>query len=139
MRYTPFLLFLGLLAGCGFSPTAPDDRLPVELQFGVFRVAALAPFFAQGADGSVLIGGTFQTPCSPYEATAQATLEGSTVVLRVIGRNENDCPQDVVASVLYDAVVRDLSPGDYRVRIVHEWTDVNWPYITAFETDITVR
>ena len=76
---------------------------------------------------------------SPYAATAQATWEGSTLVLRVIGGNESDCPHDVVASVLHEAEVRDLSPGDYRVRVIHQWKDANWPSTTALETDITVR
>ena len=139
MRYAPFLLFLGLVAGCGSSPTAPDRTLPVEFRFGVLRLGVLPAFFAEGADGSAIIGGAFRTPCSPYEATAQAAQEGSTLVLRVIGENKNDCPQDGVEGVLYEAEVGDLSPGHYRVRVIHEWKDANWPSTTAFETDITVR
>ena len=139
MRHTPLLLFLGLVAGCASSPTASDSALPVEFQFGVFRTLGSAPFFAQGAEGSVLIGGAFRTPCSPYEATAQAALQGSILVLRVIGENEGDCPEDVDGSVLYEANVRDLSPGHYHVRVIHQWRDANWPAITAFETDVTVR
>lgn len=139
MRYTPFLLFLVLLAGCGSSPTTPDRTLHVDFRFGVVRPAIHPAFFAEGADGSAIIGGAFRSPCGPHEATAQATQEGSTLVLRVIGENKNDCPQDVVASVLYEAEVRDLPPGHYRVRVIHEWKDANWPSTTAFETDITVR
>lgn len=139
MRNTLFLLLFCLIPGCGYSPAAPDRALPVSFRLGVFRVAALAPFFAEGADGSVSVGGTFKAPCSPYEATAQATQDGSALLLRVIGENQGDCPQDVAASLLYDAEIRGISPGHYRIRVVHEWKDVSWPATLVFQGSVVVR
>ena len=129
---------LAALALACDSPSAPREGLPVEFTFGVARSETEPAFFAVAADGAVTVRGSFLVPCNPYEATARSELDGETLIFRIVGENRDDCPQDVVLSIGYRAVVRDLAPGPYLVRVIHEWRDVSWEPTTVLESEVRV-
>ncbi len=128
-----------VLAGACASLVGPPGIVPVEFAFGVNRLANEAAFLVERGAEAVVVRGSLRTPCQPYDARASADVVDGTLVLRVTGVASGGCPQDVVSSVGYQAIVRTRSADYTRLRVVHRWKDANWPEEIAVDTAWAVR
>ena len=84
----------------------PREVVPVEFFYGIHRLQTEPAFLVDTQADAVIIRGYLLTPCQPYNASASAEVVGATLVLRVIGKATEECPQDVVSSVGYQATLR---------------------------------
>jgi hypothetical protein len=112
----------------------PTASVPVEFTFGIFHPAVEPAFVIQPQTERMRVGGSFRTPCHPYNATASAEVSERTLVLRVTGKATGECPQDAVISVAYQADVQVASSAYSRLRVIHEWRDAKWPTETVIDT-----
>lgn len=132
MRNTLLLALLTLVA-CSADPTTPEL---VDFQF--FRDQTF-DFNAVPQQGNKLVvEGTIRTPCAPYEVHAEVSIESHELTVEVIGEDEDGCPQDMIGALGYRATISGLHDGLLRVRIVHTWTDADWPIEEPFTTAVWI-
>ncbi len=131
-RLAMSLAALVAVGGCR-SAVEPDAPVPLEFVFGIHRLQVEPAFLVEDRSANILVRGYLLTPCQPYDATASAQVVGTTLVLRVLGEATGECPQDLVSSVAYQAVLGAVPANYTHLRITHEWRDANWPGITVLE------
>src|SRR6476620_10098206 len=118
MRLSLALLFTGLLAACSDATGIPDPR-PVDLAFRIERLQTEPEFVVSDGNGEVKIRGYFHAPCSGYQGSAEADVSPSVLTVRLTGTQNGPCFA-VLESIGYQATVRGLSSGTYRLLVVHE-------------------
>lgn len=123
------------LASCD-SVTEPE-RPAVRFTYGVPRLAWEPPFVINETSDSLIIRGFLSTPCQPYDASAIVLREGTALTLRVIGKATRECPRDVATNVGYEASVDIAETPIARLKVVHAWSDVNWPATTLLDTSLS--
>lgn len=111
------LLFAGLLAACSDATGAMRQR--VDLEFGIQRLQTEPAFVVSDGNSEVKIRGYFQAPCSAYEADADAIASQGVLTVRLTASYTGAPCLDVLASIGYEANVRDVPSGTYRLRVVH--------------------
>ncbi|CAN5652718.1 hypothetical protein BH23GEM6_BH23GEM6_11730 [soil metagenome] len=127
------VLLLAFVTACR-SVLQPEATLPVDFIYGINRLQTEPAFQVETHPDSVMVRGYLRTPCQPYNATASAEIVASSLVLRVSGGATGRCPQDVVASVGYQATVQ-IAPSAYtHLQVVHQWRDASWPPETVVDT-----
>jgi hypothetical protein len=131
------LLFAGLLAACSDATGATRQR--VDLDFGIQRLQTEPAFVVSDGGGEVKIRGYFQAPCSAYEADADAIASQGVLTVRVTASYTGAPCLDVVASIGYEANVRDVPSGTYRLRVVHAVVGSSQPGQVVLDTSVAVE
>ena len=112
------LLILGPIMACSIL-TEPDPRVqllstePGQAPDGQPNVTAVA------GNGQITLRGFIRTgdPCRSFSGAV--SLDDSILQVRIIAlRNSENC-FPVLASFAYEALVTDLDPGTYRLRVDH--------------------
>ncbi|HEU0013259.1 MAG TPA: hypothetical protein VFQ45_06220 [Longimicrobium sp.] len=143
------LLLLGLLAavGCEQQPFAGDA---LELDFRIEGQVTTPPqFSATGNAGAVEVRGQYGAHRCYAREVKRATLDGTTITLRVefSGRRAGSCP-GVLDVFPYGATIRGLAPGTYQLRVEHYGTEdvylengvmVDVPDGVRLDTQVTVN
>ncbi len=94
------------------------DTVPVRFRYVPGRFHRL-----EGGSGSILVQTTINTPVPCYTLQSVATRDGTNITLRVVARRR---PIGCIADAgwfEYQAVLEQLPPGTYRVRLIHEYPD----------------
>jgi hypothetical protein len=136
VRATPLLAALALAFVACSDSTGPD----LLLSFSADRFDGRGPSpstTAEGSEGRITVQGSLATPClaSPSEVIAEADRSGSDLELRVGWVPAGDCEPGVDVFV-YEAVLGELRPGLYHLRVVHVLTG-HAAYV-ALEEDVQV-
>jgi hypothetical protein len=118
LRQSFALLFAGLVAACG-DATGPGSVKDVDLDFGIQRIETEPAFVVSDVNGEVKIRGTFEAPCASFRGDAEAVESGGVLTVRLTATNTGIPCLDVLASIGYEANVRDVASGTYRLRVVH--------------------
>lgn len=110
-----------LFSSCSDS-TGPDLRLTFSADRFDGRGPS-PPTTAAGGAGKITVQGSLATPClaSPSEVVAEADRSGSELELRVGWVAGGDCVPGVDVFV-YEAVLGQLRPGQYRLTVMHVLT-----------------
>jgi hypothetical protein len=117
IRLSLVLLFAGFLAACGDSTGVPDPR-PVDLAFRIERQQTEPEFVVSDGNGELKIRGYFRAPCLGYQGDAQAAVSHDVLTVRLTGTQHGPCLA-ALESIGYEATVRDLPVGRYRLLVVH--------------------
>jgi hypothetical protein len=100
-----------------------DDHGGVEYEFTVGPVqpgtGATPRHAALGEAGGFAITGSISTPVPCYRVTGDIVRDGREIRLRIVATPEDVICIQVIANWGYEASVRDLDPGRYRVTVVH--------------------
>jgi hypothetical protein len=118
IRLMHTLLFAGLLAACSDATGVPDPR-PVDLAFRIERLQTEPEFVVSDGNGEVKIRGYFHVGCSGYQGSAAADVSLNVLTVRLTGTQNGICFA-VLENIGYQATVRGLTPGTYRLLVVHE-------------------
>lgn len=130
------LLLACLLAGCD-DATAPHPAA-VDLAFDIERAQTEPAFLVSEGDREVTVRGTLRTPCVGYDARAEANRSLRTLEVRIIGIDPGLCFH-ALGSYGYQATVRGLPAGEYRLRVVHTWPETGWGTDQVVDTQVRVR
>ena len=131
------LLALVPLASCGDAGLDNWDSPIVELQI------LSTPWTDPAAVGDVAAG-TFAVtasipfPCAPYGLYPRAVLLGSALTLRIEGRYQVGCPQDVTGTLPYRAEVANVPAGTYQLRVVNAHREWSVPPDTVYAGTIEI-
>ncbi|MBW3572623.1 MAG: hypothetical protein KY467_16085 [Gemmatimonadetes bacterium] len=132
------LLLSAALAACSGNPAASIRGPEVDLAFGIQRLQNEPAFVVTGGVGEVTIRGYFRAPCTPYEARAETDLATGTLTVRLLGQQPRAC-RDAVVNLGYQADVRALAAGEYRLHVIHTLPATSWPAEMVVDTQVTVR
>lgn len=117
IRRSLTLLFTGLLSACS-QTTGPGTARSVDVAFGIDRLQTEPQFVVSDGNGEVKIRGYFLAPCSGYQGSAEADVTLGGLTVRLTGTQNGVCAP-ALESIGYEATVRDLPPGSYRLLVVH--------------------
>jgi hypothetical protein len=87
----------------------------------------------------VEIRGSFEAPDPCQTVTGTLDRDGEDLVARISVRSTGEPCIQMIATFVYEGVIRDLSPGSYRVRVLLEYPGTGWDARTAVDTRVTVR
>jgi hypothetical protein len=136
----PFVLALAACPG-GYGSGGPpqgDPRLELDarvLEPGTGEPAATG---ASGAAGVIRLQGSFDAPDPCQTVTGALDTEGDEVTVRVVVRSTGEPCIQMIATFVYEGTVRDLAPGTYRLRVVHEYPGTGWDAQPVLDTRVTV-
>jgi hypothetical protein len=91
----------------------------VDLDFGIQRLQTEPAFVVSDGNGEVKIRGTFRAPCTSYRGDADATVSPGVLTVRLTASNTGIPCLEVLTDFGYEANVRDVPSGTYRLRVVH--------------------
>lgn len=133
------VLLLGLAACAEVTIPLPA---PVEFSYRQLRTGQypVPRVSAEGGDGRITVRGELGTPdpCQTLHAVAART--STRVVLRVTIRPKDGGCITVAGAFAYDATIRALPPGTYRLRVAHRFAGTGHPGPqTVLERTLTVR
>jgi hypothetical protein len=129
------LLFAGLFAACS-DATGATQPGSVDLDFRIERLQTEPEFVVRDGNGEVKIRGNFLAPCSGYQGTAEADVLLHVLTVRVTGTQNGICFA-ALENIGYEATVRDVPPGTYRLVVVHATNDR--PGAVALDTSVRVQ
>lgn len=137
----PYRTIAALLLACAL--TACDDatgsqQAAVDFAFDIQRPPTEPEFLVSDGTGQVTVRGNFSTPCVAYHARAEASRSSGTLEVRIIGVDPGPC-FDAIGNYGYQATVRNLPSGDYRLRVVHAWPATGWRTTQTVDTHVRVR
>jgi hypothetical protein len=112
------LLFAGLLAACSDATGVPDPR-PVDLAFRIERLQTEPEFVVSDGNGDVKIRGYFRAPCLGYQGDAEAVVSHGVLTVELTGTQNSPCLA-ALESIGYEATVREVPSGTYRLLVVHK-------------------
>lgn len=135
------LTFLSVAVGCA-SATGPEGTLDFNVVQLPSSVLDPPEVTAEGGEGRIAVTGvvTVGDPC--HDVSGRLIARRLAVTLEVEARRQQNedvaCP-DVVTSFAYEAVIRELVPGTYRVRVDHAGAMLEEFRGTAFDGSVAVR
>ena len=135
------LLATFLLAGCALELTGPN---PAELEFSVDAAhhgewLEHPEVTAAGGNGAIRVDARLSAPDPCQQLTADAGRSGSTVTLRVRISRVGEACIAAIGTFEYAAVIGQLAPGSYQLRVVHEYPGTGWPSGQVLERTVEVR
>jgi hypothetical protein len=121
MRTSVALLLLGLLACRDDWAVGPGEG---ELELRVISTSArgTGPLPApqvSSAEGQVLVRGSLEAPTPCQDLRARLDRRPGTLFITVTTRGRDVLCAQVAASIIYELVIADLSPGTYQVQLTH--------------------
>jgi hypothetical protein len=141
MIRTATVLAALLLSGCALELTGPN---PADLEFTV-KSAHHGEWLehpevaATGDAGAVRVDARLSAPSPCQQLTAQADRSGSEVTLRVRISPVGEACVASIGTFEYAAVIGQLAPGSYQLRVVHEYPGTGWPSGPVLEQTVEVR
>lgn len=118
-------------AGCSDS-TAPPEPPVASLAWNVpTRPAFFPPFDVSRASGVVRVLGTFEGMCQPTDGDAEASMDGTVLILVVSGTAAAECTP-VTQNILYDVSITNGRRAT-AVRIIHRWPGTERADETVFD------
>lgn len=122
MRFVSLFAATVWLSSCALmtGPTLGRENLKFEAE-KVQDFAENPVISVTGSDEQISIEGGLWTPCAGFTLDAEATTDGSVIILRVIAdANSPDrgCRR-AVESFRYEATLQGLPSGTYEVRVLH--------------------
>lgn len=130
------LLLVSLLPACD-NPAASTPA-EVDFAFDIQRPENEPRFVVSEGRGEVTVRGDMRTPCIGYEARAEADRALRTVEVRIIGSAPGPCFA-ALSTYGYQATVRGLPAGEYRLRVIHSYPDTGWPTTETVDERVRVR
>lgn len=149
---------LFVLAACE-SPSDPGQFTPVPV---TLEIIARMPFsftdyfygtpeaFAVGKPSFIVLRGDALLRCDTWEPLAEASRRSREIDFRIYGDENTPCG-DLPARYRYRAVIPELEPGRYRVRVHGEFDNrtsgsgpaltnpVAWKDLVLLDTEVVVR
>ena len=127
-----------VLAGCDTIVEVVPNALPLDFTSSKVPYQASPAVNVGGGTAQVMVLGGLSTPCSGYQLTAEAT-DGNPITLRVTAARPDPSSGclTVVEGFSYQAVVKNVSPGSHRVRVIHDVQGPNRSPETV--ADVTVQ
>jgi hypothetical protein len=141
MIRTATVLAAFLLSGCALELTGPN---PADLEFTVESAhhgewLEHPEVAATGDAGAVRVDARLSAPSPCQQLTAQADRSGSEVTLRVRISPVGEACVASIGTFEYAAVIGQLAPGSYQLRVVHEYPGTGWPSGPVLEQTVEVR
>ncbi len=134
--------FLILLSACSFDLLGPEQG---SLEFGARVIPHGEKWLEEpivqvtGESGRIVVNAKLAAPDPCQELSADLQGRGSGLTLRVaIARNSPACVA-ALGHFEYDAVIGELAPGTYRLRVVHTYPETGWPTVTALDRTVQVQ
>lgn len=138
LRQSLPLLFAALLAACS-DATGPGSAKDVDLDFGIERLSTEPAFVVSDGNREVKIRGNFLAPCSAYRGDADAVASAGVLTVRLTASNTGEPCLGVLTSIGYEANVRDVPSGTYRLRVVHAVAGSSQPGELVLDTSVAVE
>ena len=148
IRHTLFVTMSLAFAACDTAPSAPADAADeMKVQFAITRevqgpaAEGILPFTPQVTIGrnQIDIFGHIRTPnpCSPLSSKVRES--GSTISFVVTAEHGASaiCAQ-VITVRDYSAAIRNVKPGTYTLRVVHEFAELQREPDVVYEKQIVV-
>jgi hypothetical protein len=139
----PALLLVLGLAACPVSPDQPGNGGDARLEFAAQVVRPGNPVqpgvSAEGGAGSVVVRGQLDAPDPCQKVSGKLESSGSELTLRVEVTSSPGACIAVIGNFTYAATVSGLTPGAYRLRVVHTYPGTGWETKTALEQSVQVR
>ncbi len=132
-----------LLAACSLEVAGPGGAASLEFaaragQHGQWLEQPIVQ--ATGENGRIVVNATLSAPDPCRTLTGALEGAGSELTLRVsVARDQSEGCYQVIGTFKYDAVIRDLAPGSYRLRVIHSYADCCWPTVTALDRTLQVQ
>jgi hypothetical protein len=117
-----FALFAAVLALSACS-SATDASSTLPLDYRDASPQQVTYFSAEGRDGAIVVRDSYVTGVCHRSETETATRSGSVVTLRIAHPPEIPSGQACLGLAkdgAYEATIRGLEPGTYRVRVEYE-------------------
>lgn len=95
---------------------------------------------AKGESGRIVVNAKLSAPdpCRTLSGTLER--EGSELTLQVsIERDQSGGCYQIIGTFEYDAVIRRLPAGSYRLRVIHTYPGTGWPMVTALDRTVQVQ
>lgn len=126
-------------------PIEATARRRIVIVTGTFRQVRDSATLAGGVPTRVSGGwlviraaGMLPSPSPCYRLAGAAERRGPAVTLNIEARPSGElCPPGATAFT-YKLALRDMPPGEYRVRVLHSWRDRAYPAFVALDTTVTV-
>jgi hypothetical protein len=130
-----------LLGACSYDLVAARpgalEFTPQALQHGEWLEQPEVE--ARGEAGRIVVSARLSAPDPCQQLNGELERSGSELKLRVtITRVGEACIQPI-GTFGYQAVIRDLAPGGYRLRVIHTYPNTGWPTVTALDQTVEVR
>ena len=90
------------------------------------------PAVGDVADGTFTVTAVIPFPCAPYGLQPRAVILGGTLTLRIEGRYQDGCPQDIAGTLSYRAEVSSVPAGTYQLHVVNTHREWAVPPDTVF-------
>ena len=147
-------LLVGFLVGVGYgtpnheaiplSENAEVQRLPIEFRTKASDLAERREHRTEvrALKDQLVILGHFATPTPCYRLNATATRQSDIITVEVTSESTLSPGQyciTVIAHVSYEAVISNLRPGTYRLKVMHAHSGTQRPVETALDQAITVQ
>ena len=121
-----------------------SKTLPVEFHSDVDRPTPIVPSFAaNGGDGEIVLRGAVSLCRRGWRLWGEAVKHRHRITFYVHARREDGTTPLDLESHAYEAVVRDVKPGNYELRITHVLSDpllTDGPsFLSSFEARVEVR
>ncbi|MBA2245452.1 MAG: hypothetical protein H0W11_10875 [Gemmatimonadetes bacterium] len=132
-----------LLGACSLDLAAPGEGASLEFaaraaQHGQWLEQPIVQ--ATGESGRIVVNAKLSAadPCHTLAGVLEGT--GSELTLRVsVARDQSQGCYQIIGTFEYDAVIRDLAPGSYRLRVIHSYAECCWPTVTALDHTLQVQ
>ena len=144
-RSIPLILMAVALAACE-STTAPAE--PMRVQFAVTdsvqgaAAEGILPFTptVTVGKGQIDVFGHIRTPnpCSPLSSEVRRDDDTITFVVTAEHGASAICAQ-VITVREYSAAIRNVKPGSYTLRVVHEYAELQRERDVVYEGRVTMR
>jgi len=105
----------------GHKPPRGDGDVAYEFSASPARAGtgATPRHAALGEAGGIAISGSISTPVPCCRVAGDVVRDGGEITLRIVGTPEDVICIQVIATWAYEASVRNLEPGRYRLAVVH--------------------
>jgi hypothetical protein len=129
-----------LLSGCALELTGPN---PADLEFTVMAAhhgewLEHPEVNATGDAGAIRVNARLSAPSPCQQLTADADRSGSQVTLRVRITPVGEACVASIGTFEYVAVIGQLAPGSYQLRVIHEYPGTGWPSGPVLEQGVEV-
>jgi hypothetical protein len=92
-----------------------------------------------GGDGRVTVEGKLSAPDPCRQLSGALEGSGTDLTLRVSVASTGGICAQVIAAFAYHGTIAGLSPGTYRLRVVHAYPGTGWETRTVADERVTVR
>ncbi|MDQ3555338.1 MAG: hypothetical protein M3409_00975 [Gemmatimonadota bacterium] len=127
------------LAACSFPLTSEPSALDFTSRPATSGAYAERPeLTVTGSEGRIVVEAGLSTPDPCREISGALRRSGSELTLEVTIQRSGEICIAAIGAFEYTATIRDLAPGEYRLRVVHEFRGTGWAGGTVLDQQVLV-